>query len=72
MTRLTHDELAAVAARLKIPVKHVVEYHRFMHGHSTTKLDKETKKYINEKVSRPKFMALDKAVGRKPKSIVRD
>lgn len=63
MPRLSNDELAAISARLKIPLKHVIEFHRFMHGHPTTKLEKETKRFINERLSRPRFMALDRAVG---------
>ena len=67
--RLTHDELVAVAAKLKIPVRHVVEYHRFMHGHPTTKMAPATRKYIREKITAPNFDRLDNAVGLKPEGL---
>ena len=65
--KLTLEELTAVAKKLKIPVKHVVEYHRFMHGHPTTKLTPDTLKYIRTKLSVPNFNKLDNLVGLKLK-----
>ena len=64
---LTRDQLEAAARKLKIPVKHVVEYHRFMHGHPTTKMGADTRKYIREKLSAPNFDRLDDLVGLKPR-----
>jgi hypothetical protein len=59
---LPPDQLLAISRRLKIPLKHVTEYARFLRGHPTTKLERGTKRYINEQMSVPKFKALDKAV----------
>ena len=41
--------LVNISRRLKIPLKHLLEYVRFLNGHPTTKLDPSTKRYINER-----------------------
>lgn len=66
---LTHPELVVIARQLKMPLKHVSEYHRFMHGHETTKLEPSTKRFINDKLSLVRFRLLDKAVGLQRKSL---
>lgn len=66
---LPRERLERIAKKLKIPVVHVVEYHRFMNGHISTKMAPATKKYLREKLSLARFTELDKAAGKlsKPK-----
>ena len=60
---MTPEQLLAISRRLKMPLKHVTEYARFLRGHPTTKLAADTKRFINEKLSLERFTKLDNAVG---------
>ena len=63
-TQPARAELVNISRRLKIPLKHLLEYVRFLNGHPTTKLRPDTKRYINDKMSLPKFRAMEDAIDR--------